>query len=152
MQQIRTHPLNFESIARHTNFYAIPPMPSRFMRTQPLPQMRERMFQLERLFDEAQGIIDRLEDLPILTEIIDETSYPPVRVPIPAAKVTVPAKVSSTVFALGHGSTECSICLTEFVEGEKLSKLVCGHVFHPKCIMPWVEEHCSCPFCRQSAA
>jgi len=41
---------------------------------------------------------------------------------------------------------ECSVCLGE----ENLNKkLVCGHVFHAKCIKEWIEKGSStCPVCR----
>ena len=62
------------------------------------------------------------------------------------------APVSSHVIAsLSVGtcddpSTCCSICLKEFSnEGVTLP---CAHLFHKKCIMPWLQHHNSCPCCR----
>ncbi|EPS74383.1 hypothetical protein M569_00375, partial [Genlisea aurea] len=52
----------------------------------------------------------------------------------------------------GGGTTgDCSICLSEFQEGEKV-KLIpyCGHVFHPICIDTWLSAHVTCPLCRSS--
>ena len=43
----------------------------------------------------------------------------------------------------------CLICLNEFKTGEKVYKLRCGHIFHENCLVPWRENHNSCPECRQ---
>ncbi|PKA51932.1 RING-H2 finger protein ATL51 [Apostasia shenzhenica] len=46
-------------------------------------------------------------------------------------------------------STECSVCLTAFREGEKVRQLpACRHSFHAPCIDMWLYSHSSCPFCR----
>ncbi|GAV67296.1 zf-RING_2 domain-containing protein [Cephalotus follicularis] len=48
-------------------------------------------------------------------------------------------------------STECPICLGEFVDGEKVRVLPkCNHRFHVKCIDTWLGSHSSCPTCRHS--
>lgn len=39
--------------------------------------------------------------------------------------------------------TKCSICLEQ---GDY--QLVCGHVFHKRCIVKWKEQKRSCPLCR----
>lgn len=45
-------------------------------------------------------------------------------------------------------SLACSVCLDEFDIGSEAKLLPCKHKFHGKCIMPWLELHCSCPVCR----
>ncbi|KAE8718265.1 RING-H2 finger protein ATL74 [Hibiscus syriacus] len=48
-------------------------------------------------------------------------------------------------------STECPICLGEFVDGEKVRVLPkCKHGFHVRCIDTWLLSHSSCPNCRYS--
>lgn len=53
-----------------------------------------------------------------------------------------------------HGSgpgKECSICLGDFEEGERIRVLPkCGHGFHVGCIDTWLISHASCPNCRIS--
>ncbi|XBH93525.1 hypothetical protein VPH35_084430 [Triticum aestivum] len=44
----------------------------------------------------------------------------------------------------------CAICLSEFVDGEKVRVLpLCGHAFHVRCIDAWLVSHGSCPTCRR---
>lgn len=43
---------------------------------------------------------------------------------------------------------ECPICLDDLpIEGEN-KKLICGHVFHKKCIDIWLNISTICPLCR----
>ncbi|KAK4266131.1 hypothetical protein QN277_027097 [Acacia crassicarpa] len=47
--------------------------------------------------------------------------------------------------------TECSVCLNEFREKEKLRIIPnCGHVFHIDCIDVWLQNNANCPLCRTS--
>lgn len=48
-----------------------------------------------------------------------------------------------------EGATECSVCLSEFQENEKLRLLPkCSHAFHVQCIDAWLRTHSNCPLCR----
>eukprot|EP00933_Yihiella_yeosuensis_P066351 TRINITY_DN70598_c0_g1_i1.p1 TRINITY_DN70598_c0_g1~~TRINITY_DN70598_c0_g1_i1.p1 ORF type:complete len:402 (-),score=53.52 TRINITY_DN70598_c0_g1_i1:367-1452(-) len=53
-------------------------------------------------------------------------------------------------------ATECSLCLADFEDGDKLRPLPCGHIFHQSCIDEWFEvKHyidCTCPLCRTYAS
>lgn len=42
----------------------------------------------------------------------------------------------------------CSICLDNFVKGEKIRELDCKHEFHTDCIDIWMQTHVTCPICR----
>ncbi|XP_054791350.1 RING-H2 finger protein ATL1-like [Prosopis cineraria] len=47
--------------------------------------------------------------------------------------------------------TECSVCLNEFREKEKLRIIPnCSHVFHIDCIDVWLQNNANCPLCRTS--
>ncbi|KAH9326291.1 hypothetical protein KI387_006469, partial [Taxus chinensis] len=48
-----------------------------------------------------------------------------------------------------RSGTECSVCLTEFGEGELVRLLPkCRHAFHISCIGMWLNTHRTCPLCR----
>ncbi|KAK4480445.1 hypothetical protein RD792_013518 [Penstemon davidsonii] len=45
----------------------------------------------------------------------------------------------------------CSICLADYKDTDLLRLLPdCGHIFHLKCIDPWLILHSTCPICRNS--
>nr|XP_020852838.1 E3 ubiquitin-protein ligase RNF6 isoform X1 [Phascolarctos cinereus] len=46
-------------------------------------------------------------------------------------------------------SKTCSVCINEYVTGNKLRQLPCMHEFHIHCIDRWLSENCTCPICRQ---
>ena len=49
----------------------------------------------------------------------------------------------------GTDGAQCSVCLENFeAEDAKVVKMPCIHVFHQECLMPWLEQHNSCPSCR----
>ncbi|KAA8526047.1 hypothetical protein F0562_007853 [Nyssa sinensis] len=69
-----------------------------------------------------------------------------------AASVAVsPTVVFSPGTKLAGAEAECTICLSEFVEGDRIRVLVnCNHGFHIQCIHEWLSSHFSCPTCRAS--
>ena len=42
----------------------------------------------------------------------------------------------------------CSICLSEYEDGEALTQLPCNHVYHEECIHSWTANHTKCPLCN----
>lgn len=42
----------------------------------------------------------------------------------------------------------CVICREEMGEGRHVCKLPCGHLFHWKCVIPWLRKTNTCPSCR----
>ncbi|GFY93374.1 RING/U-box superfamily protein [Actinidia rufa] len=48
-------------------------------------------------------------------------------------------------------ATCCSICLADYKGSDMLRLLPdCGHLFHLKCVDPWLRLHPTCPMCRTS--
>lgn len=49
----------------------------------------------------------------------------------------------------GEIGRACSVCINEYVQGNKLRRLPCSHEFHVHCIDRWLSENNTCPICRQ---
>ncbi|KAF5747427.1 E3 ubiquitin-protein ligase XERICO [Tripterygium wilfordii] len=46
-------------------------------------------------------------------------------------------------------SRDCAVCLSDFVEGEKIRRLKCKHAFHKNCLDRWLNQYwATCPLCR----
>ena len=43
---------------------------------------------------------------------------------------------------------QCSICLCEYENGDKLVSLPCKHIFHDDCITSWTDNNQRCPLCN----
>ncbi|CAK9165565.1 unnamed protein product [Ilex paraguariensis] len=61
--------------------------------------------------------------------------------------------LATMVFSAGMNmvgaEAECSICLSEFIDGEEIRVLGrCNHGFHVQCIQTWLSSRSSCPTCR----
>ncbi|KAF6000802.1 zinc ion binding [Cyanidiococcus yangmingshanensis] len=50
---------------------------------------------------------------------------------------------------LAAGDRTCIICREEMFGGAGAKKLVCGHIFHLRCLRSWMERSMSCPTCRR---
>ncbi|KAH0453209.1 hypothetical protein IEQ34_017533 [Dendrobium chrysotoxum] len=49
------------------------------------------------------------------------------------------------------GDAGCSVCLADYADEELLRLLPeCGHLFHVRCVDPWLRHHPTCPVCRSS--
>ncbi|KAK1879087.1 E3 ubiquitin-protein ligase RNF126 [Dissostichus eleginoides] len=48
------------------------------------------------------------------------------------------------------GSLECPVCKEDYSVEENVRQLPCNHLFHNACIVPWLEQHDTCPVCRKS--
>jgi hypothetical protein len=43
----------------------------------------------------------------------------------------------------------CSICIDDFILEDEIRQLSCSHIFHTKCVDPWLlKESYKCPMCR----
>ena len=45
---------------------------------------------------------------------------------------------------------QCAICCEAFDDEDEVTELKCDkrHIFHTKCLKPWLEKELSCPICR----
>lgn len=59
------------------------------------------------------------------------------------------ATTATTPAAADAGNNNCPICTDDFVKGQDVRLLPCGHQFHPDCIDPWlINVSGTCPLCR----
>ena len=67
--------------------------------------------------------------------------------PEPTRKV--PACIKTKQFDKTSLHQECIICLADFVDGDRVGDLKCGHTFHiDPCLKQWVERKNHCPLCH----
>lgn len=64
---------------------------------------------------------------------------------VAAARAAVVALPAVEVTAAGK---ECVICKEEMGIGRDVCELPCQHLFHWKCILPWLKKRNTCPCCR----
>ena len=43
---------------------------------------------------------------------------------------------------------ECNICLGEYLSGQKIIVLSCGHKYHQNCLHKWFQRKKICPICK----
>ncbi|KDE06253.1 hypothetical protein MVLG_03412 [Microbotryum lychnidis-dioicae p1A1 Lamole] len=71
-----------------------------------------------------------------------------IRRPNSSSSALAPRRRSNLKF---RPSNECSICLSEFENGDAVMELPCGHLFHKEEIESWLlESKRVCPICRAS--
>ncbi|XP_051149446.1 E3 ubiquitin-protein ligase RZF1-like isoform X2 [Andrographis paniculata] len=87
---------------------------------------------------------------PGVEEFFEHVTRSDPRAPPPASRSSIDAlpviKVSKKQVG---GDSMCAICKERFELGLKVIKLPCKHLYHSDCIVPWLEQHSSCPVCRQ---
>ena len=49
---------------------------------------------------------------------------------------------------VNENNRECCICLEVHALHEHALRLPCAHIFHPPCIVHWLQSTCTCPVCR----
>ncbi|XP_066460863.1 E3 ubiquitin-protein ligase RNF126 [Eleutherodactylus coqui] len=84
----------------------------------------------------------------IITQLLNqfENTGPP---PADSEKIQALPTVQVTDEHVGSG-LECPVCKEDYTVGETVRQLPCNHLFHNNCIIPWLEQHDTCPVCRKS--
>ncbi|KAM7470652.1 hypothetical protein LguiA_008835 [Lonicera macranthoides] len=59
-------------------------------------------------------------------------------------------KYLSTTFVLCAKMEPCCICQEEYVNGDDIGTLQCGHDFHTACIKQWLMQKNLCPICKMT--
>ncbi|KAL5802853.1 hypothetical protein ACOSQ3_031298 [Xanthoceras sorbifolium] len=67
-----------------------------------------------------------------------------------ALEKLLPPFVFGSKKALFTSCEDCSICLEDYNDGDLCRVFpVCNHMFHLKCIDPWLKKQLTCPICRK---
>lgn len=84
----------------------------------------------------------------IITQLLNqfENTGPP---PADVDKITSLPTVQVTEEHVAQ-CLECPVCKEDYSVGENVRQLPCNHMFHNDCIIPWLEQHDTCPVCRKS--
>nr|XP_061795794.1 E3 ubiquitin-protein ligase RNF126-like isoform X2 [Nerophis lumbriciformis] len=84
----------------------------------------------------------------IITQLLNqfENTGPP---PADGERIKSLPTVSITEEHVGAG-LECPVCKEDYSVEESVRQLPCNHMFHNDCIVPWLEQHDTCPVCRKS--
>ncbi|XP_061776220.1 E3 ubiquitin-protein ligase RNF126-like [Nerophis ophidion] len=84
----------------------------------------------------------------IVTQLLNqfENTGPP---PADGERIKRLPTISVTEEHVGAG-LECPVCKEDYSAGEHVRQLPCNHLFHNDCIVPWLEQHDTCPVCRKS--
>lgn len=85
---------------------------------------------------------------PLVFQLLNqfENTGPP---PADKEKIQALPTVPVTEEHVGSG-LECPVCKDDYGLGERVRQLPCSHLFHDGCIVPWLQQHDSCPVCRKS--
>ena len=51
------------------------------------------------------------------------------------------------ISSLDPEKKNCTICLCDYINGDKVIILPCIHMFHAECIKEWLKKN-SCPLCK----
>lgn len=63
-------------------------------------------------------------------------------------KMKVETLSQSSELVQNHEEVCCAICIDNFEAGAVVRHLTCAHVYHKKCIDPWLTEKGTCPQCK----
>ncbi|KAK8594112.1 hypothetical protein V6N13_125922 [Hibiscus sabdariffa] len=87
---------------------------------------------------------------PGLEEFFGHLSANDRRGPPPASRTSIDAMPTVKITQRHlHSDLQCPVCKDKFELESEARQMPCNHVYHSDCIIPWLEQHNSCPVCRQ---
>ncbi|KAE8694730.1 E3 ubiquitin-protein ligase RING1-like [Hibiscus syriacus] len=111
---------------------------------------------IEALFNGVPGIGFRQGNAgnyyigPGLEELFEQLSANDRRGPPPASQSSIDAMPTVKITRRHlHSDLQCPVCKDKFELGSEARQMPCNHMYHSDCIIPWLEQHNSCPVCRQ---
>lgn len=117
-------------------------------------QIPNREGLLNRLFGRGQAIeIHRANASdyfvgPGLDDFIEQMANEHGRPPASRSLIESMPTVKISEKHIRSGDSHCPVCQEGFELGCRVRKMPCKHLYHSECILPWLEQHNSCPVCR----
>ncbi|NXO62959.1 PJA2 ligase, partial [Phainopepla nitens] len=113
---------------------------------QAMPYMEPQFLTFMALEGRLEAVETALAQLESLTFDVEQT-HPP------AKKETIDCLPQIIVTGDYNGQEQCcTICCSEYVEGEIITELPCHHLFHKPCVTLWLQRSGTCPVCRHVLA
>ncbi|NXD28957.1 PJA2 ligase, partial [Spelaeornis formosus] len=111
-----------------------------------IPYMEPHFLTFIALEGRLEAVESALAQLESLT-FDAEQSHPP------ATKETIDCLPQIIVTDDYYGQDQCcTVCCSEYVEGEIITELPCHHFFHKPCVTLWLQRSGTCPVCRHVLA
>jgi E3 ubiquitin-protein ligase RNF115/126 len=86
---------------------------------------------------------------PGLEDLIEQLTHSDRRGPPPASQSSIDAMPTVRITSRHlTGDSHCPVCKEKFELGSEAREMPCKHLYHSDCILPWLEQHNSCPVCR----
>ncbi|NWZ62760.1 PJA2 ligase, partial [Acrocephalus arundinaceus] len=113
---------------------------------QAIPYMEPQFLTFMALEGRLEAVETALAQLESLTFDVEQT-HPP------ATKETIDCLPQIIITGDYHGQEQCcTICCSDYVDGEIITKLPCHHLFHKPCVTLWLQRSGTCPVCRHVLA
>ncbi|NXM44341.1 PJA2 ligase, partial [Gymnorhina tibicen] len=113
---------------------------------QAIPYMEPQLLTFMALEGRLEAVETALAQLESLTFDVEQT-HPP------ATKETIDCLPQIIITGDYNGQEQCcTICCSEYVEGEIITELPCRHLFHKPCVTLWLQRVRTCPVCRHVLA
>ncbi|NXY30480.1 PJA2 ligase, partial [Pomatorhinus ruficollis] len=113
---------------------------------QAIPYMEPQFLTFMALEGRLEAVETALAQLESLTFDVEQT-HPP------ATKETIDCLPQIIVTGDYNGQEQCcTICCSDYMDGEIITKLPCRHLFHKPCVTLWLQRSGTCPVCRHVLA